>query len=456
MAMPVLMRIVRSDGAEFTIDNARWKMSNKALEGWGEVPIEVSSVNNAAYDGGMITHQRVGIVERTLTAEVADARNNATARAQVISFFNPRYKFKAYLTYQGRTRWCEGVQSGFKCETGNIYERTKFTWSILCPMPYLLSVDDFGKDIAAMTPKFGFPLACYVWSDVAFQEIEAHAPKARLWNTPLPNSQDILALMNDHRTMTFEGDLTLFREQPQGIASPNNCAVFIHDQFTGAMYKLFQLQDTSWTNVPKVFNITVDVDDVIATQIAAAESIPKDQALQRAKALDLTDFTVKAFGWQASANGRPTVADAEFIMRASIGSIDGGNPYPEIYPRGFITGLYEFGDSVEVENNGDVPTFPRVIIKAKGEVKNPKISIGSKFVRVVTTLHVGDVLEINFDKLPPSVTINGNNAMHMVDKQSSFSDFVIDLGISEFRYAADVGSNAMGVSLYWFKRYLGI
>lgn len=157
MAQPVTLHIVRDDGEEFFIDNERWMIPNDGLEGWAELEHSVSSQESATYDGGIITNQRVGITDRSVTAELRDWRDNAAGRAEAISFFRPKHSYAAHLTYQGRTRWAQGVQYAFKCDAGNIYQPCSISWTILCQMPYLQSESDFGRDIAAIEPKFGFP-----------------------------------------------------------------------------------------------------------------------------------------------------------------------------------------------------------------------------------------------------------------------------------------------------------
>ena len=154
---PVNLRIVRNDGEEFRIDNERWLIPNDGLEGWAELDYGVETSEYAAYDGGIVTSRRVNVRDRSVTAVLADWRENATARAEAIRFFSPAHTYAAHLTYQGRTRWCEGVQYAFKCSAGNVYEPIQIDWTVLSPMPYLLSEDGYGKDIAEVVPKFGFP-----------------------------------------------------------------------------------------------------------------------------------------------------------------------------------------------------------------------------------------------------------------------------------------------------------
>ena len=127
-----------------------------------------------------------------------------------------------------------------------------------------------------------------------------------------------------------------------------------------------------------------------------------------------------------------------------------------VYRRGFVMGVYDFNKTVDIQNDGDVTTFPRVVIRSDGTVENPRISIGDKFVRFVDTLKQGDELVIDFEQRPPRVTLNGRNAINKVDRASSFTSFQIEAGDTTFEYDSDSGENVMSVSLYYWKRYLGI
>lgn len=295
MAQPVTVRIVRSDGKEFYIDNEKWLIPNDGLDGWANLTHSVSTEELAEYDGSVLLKTRIKEQKRSIECRLPDTSLNETARKQAISFFNPKYKFQVYLTYMGRTLWCEGYQSGFKCENGNIYNPVEFTWTVLCPMPYLLSVDNFGEDVAYLRGKFGFPYHSVIESSV------------------------------------------------KGV-----------------------------------------------------------------------------------------------------------------YQRGFVMGVYDFSNTIEILNDGDVETYPIVYVTASDTVVNPEFLVGGAFIRVVDTLERDDRLVVDFEQKPPVVQINGKNALNKVDRNSTFSDFVIDTGTNTFAYSADDGETNMSVSLYYWKRYLGI
>lgn len=159
----VLVRIVRSDGQEMTLnDGKKWRLPKDALENFANLSYDVSSAEIPSYDGALVTSKRVSSVDRSIKAIAQFSERNAVLRAEAISFFNPKYTFDCHITYMGRTRWCSGEQIGFKCSEGNIYEPAEFEWTILCPRPYMLSEGNFGKDIADVVGKFGFPFMSFL------------------------------------------------------------------------------------------------------------------------------------------------------------------------------------------------------------------------------------------------------------------------------------------------------
>lgn len=290
----VIVRIVRSDGQEMTVGNGDWRIPKDGLENWANLPYNVSAVEIPSYDGAIVTSKRVASVDRTIKAVAATAGTNASIRAAAIKFFNPKHSFAVYVTYMGRTRWCRGEQIGFKASEGNIYDPVEFEWTILCPNPYLLSVNDFGKDIAETLPAFGFPFMSFL---------------------------------------------------PQSPAKVN---------------------------------------------------------------------------------------------------------------KGFVAGKRLFEKRVTIENDGDVPSGMVVTINADGDVKNPLVRIGEGSVRVILTMRKGDSVRLDASGRPPTITLNGENAMHLLDRNSSILDMMIDPGQTTIEYDADDGDQYMSVIVRYNKQYLGV
>lgn len=162
MVGDVVVRIVRSDGEEYTLGNEPWRIPNEGLEDFNNLSYDVTSDEIPSYDGAIITSKRVSAKDRTIKAVLNYSEDQAAIRAEAIRFFNPKYSYTCYVTYLGRTRHCEGEQIGFMVTTGNIYKKVELTWTILCPNPYMLDADIFGKDLTQSDPRFGFPWVSFL------------------------------------------------------------------------------------------------------------------------------------------------------------------------------------------------------------------------------------------------------------------------------------------------------
>lgn len=283
----VEIRIIRDDKKEFIIDNTLWAIPSDGLEGFDSIENEVSEENYYSGAGTRVTANRIKSKERTITARLMNPSINEIQRAVVVSFFNPEHKFSVYVTYQGRTRWCEGYQIGFSCPTGNVYKSIEITWTLLSNMPYMLSTDNFGQNIGELIPMFCFP----------------------------------------------------FR---------------------------------------------------------------------------------------------------------SIVNYGGG------------VGVFKFAKEVLIENGGDTKTFFKCMIYATGEVENPKLIKGDKYVRILDTMQENDAYVLDFESTPPTVKKNGVNAIGKLDRTSSLINMAIDVGGDIFGFDADSGSNNMRVEIYRYERYNGI
>lgn len=156
----VLVKFIREDNREFTLNDDNWKIPSDGLEGFGSFDNDVTIVNNATIDGGIVTSHRLGPKDRTIEAVSRNAHLAEILRDEVTSFFNPKMLYKVYLTYMGRTRWAEGRIEKFRLSTENIYQPMTLTVTLLFADPYLKSYENFGMDIAAISPVAGFPYLC--------------------------------------------------------------------------------------------------------------------------------------------------------------------------------------------------------------------------------------------------------------------------------------------------------
>ena len=65
MDTKVCIRFVRSDEREFLIDGTDWKIPSKGLDGFGSYENDITTVDNAVGDGGIIVSDRIAPVSYT-------------------------------------------------------------------------------------------------------------------------------------------------------------------------------------------------------------------------------------------------------------------------------------------------------------------------------------------------------------------------------------------------------
>lgn len=158
----VKIEVVRSDGLSWSCGTGTpWAIPEDALKDWNVLDYEVSESANVMRDGSSVLSRRVASKDRTLKA-VYTGRNAALARAAAISFFNSDYEFEAHVTYMGRTRWCQGVQIGFKPSTLRAAYAPEVTWTLLCPDPYMRGENGNESAFGSAVPKRGFPFVSHV------------------------------------------------------------------------------------------------------------------------------------------------------------------------------------------------------------------------------------------------------------------------------------------------------
>lgn len=161
MEYKVRVKIIRSDRKEFNIDGTDWRIpSDSGLQGFGMFENDITMVDNAVGDGGIIASDRIAPKDRTITAISRNPLLNDILRREATSFFNSKKTYKIYLTYMGVTRWCEGKIYKFSLPNGNVHRTMTLTVTFLCPDPFLRSYEDFGKNIASVVAMGGFPYLC--------------------------------------------------------------------------------------------------------------------------------------------------------------------------------------------------------------------------------------------------------------------------------------------------------
>ena len=285
--------VIRDDGKEFHINtnDSDWRIPSDGLDGFGNYSNSVSTVANVVGDGDIVSNARLGSKDRTIKFIADDKRDSEALRNAVTAFFTPKYAFKVYLSYMGRTRWFEGIIHKFDAPSGNIHKKVTARVTFLSPNPYLKSYDDFGEDIASVSGRIAFPYLC---------------------------------------------------------------------------------------------------------------------------------------------------------------SVD--NNYPKII-KGITGGVFNFAQEITLNNDGDVDTYCRCIMRAKGEVEDPVLFINGNYVKILDTLQSGDVIEMDFAAQPPTVKKNGVNFIGHCDRTSAFDEMILTRGDSRVSFSARNGTNLLQVSIYYNKLY---
>lgn len=133
-------------------------------------------------------------------------------------------------------------------------------------------------------------------------------------------------------------------------------------------------------------------------------------------------------------------------------------PRGEKYPVGSLASKMLYDGLNTVYNSGDVPCYYTIRMEARGTVKNPKFTKDDRFVQLIYTFKDGDVLEIDFTKAPPSVTIDGQNSIQRCSRDSNFTGMAMQVGANVFQYECENTENRpyMDVQIRFNKRYLGV
>ena len=120
--------------------------------------LEISTSDNALVDGVSVDGKKIGRRIIHIEAKFKSGRNNPENRAAVIKFFNPKYTGKALITNMGISRNIEYELEGWTfAEQRSLDARLGIIADLMCPDPYMLNIDNFGKNMAHYTAQFHFP-----------------------------------------------------------------------------------------------------------------------------------------------------------------------------------------------------------------------------------------------------------------------------------------------------------
>lgn len=154
------VKIVRDDQKIFYLggsykDNASWGITE--ISGVDTVENGMNTVTPAVGDGAEITSERIPARSIDIFASVKNRKNNVEERRNALIFFNPKHSFTLYATKGEVTRWCVARLERFQCREQPPDKHVSMGIALLCSDPYFYSVDNYGKNIAAVTGCFGFP-----------------------------------------------------------------------------------------------------------------------------------------------------------------------------------------------------------------------------------------------------------------------------------------------------------
>lgn len=163
-AKEVKVLIERSDGRVFRVGTGTdWSIPSDGLDGWARLSNTVNTAANVLQDGSTKIGARVEEQDRSISAEyTGKPAGRADARAQAIAFFNPKFTYKAHMTYMGRERYAEGDQFAFSASEFNVYQNPELAWTILCTNPYLNDEDGNERDFMSADPMDGFPYVSHL------------------------------------------------------------------------------------------------------------------------------------------------------------------------------------------------------------------------------------------------------------------------------------------------------
>lgn len=178
------------------------------------------------------------------------------------------------------------------------------------------------------------------------------------------------------------------------------------------------------------------------------------------------DCRLQSLQIPAEASGKPITIQCSLLMPEgyflsvdsfgqNIAGIENrcGYPYAALTDYGRLYGLYAYAETVCLQNDGDAEAYCKVVLTARGTVTNPKFVTADGYVRILVTLAAGDVLVI--DGRTKGITLNGENASMLLDKNSSFSGIVFPPGTNTVGFSADIGANLLDVYVYYNKRFIG-
>jgi len=152
----ITVKFTRSDGKTMSIDDTTLGLI--AAKGLDAANVETFTQKSAIGDGDLVTGQRVGSRTIEFTARPRNSALNEVLKRAWTSFFTAGRTYDVCVTRYGNKRYAAGCYlDSFEIPTDNQYKPITLKISLLMPEGYWLSVDSFGKNIAGVDGRAGWP-----------------------------------------------------------------------------------------------------------------------------------------------------------------------------------------------------------------------------------------------------------------------------------------------------------
>lgn len=136
-------------GAEFRV---------LTIEGLEASEYTINSIKSNQ-DGAIITSRKIEPRDIIITGDIKKNQNGDINRANLISFFNPKFDGVLRIKRNNTEKKIAYAVSDFQFSNKKMSEWQQFKIELECQDPYFESIDNFGKNIALITKQFAFPLA---------------------------------------------------------------------------------------------------------------------------------------------------------------------------------------------------------------------------------------------------------------------------------------------------------
>lgn len=155
----------------------------------------------------------------------------------------------------------------------------------------------------------------------------------------------------------------------------------------------------------------------------------------------------------------PFVSLADTLVSEAEEEASAADEQGPLYAPGFLVGV--ISHETRLTNYGHVPTYPRFVVGATGDVSNPSLRVVDSSgeavmdVTVLVDMEEGDELVIDFEARPTAVELNGENVLHLVKPGSTLA---ASIGIGEYdvEWRAESGDVSMQVTPSIRDRYTGV